>query len=320
MGGTTDLATLLEGFRLSCLAEGKPHTTIRWYLGKLKIFLDYLQAQDLPTSAPQLTTTHLRAFLVHLRQDVKADEHNPMKHAKDRGLSPRTIQGYARTLKVFFSWLTQEGYISENPSTLVRIPNAPRTMIKTLDESQVKRFLSEVDSRSSEGFRDYCIILVFLDTGVRLSELVNLNLEDSDLERGLFRVMGKGSRERLVPFGAKVQRALWKYVHRFRPEPFHPNIGNLFIRADGNAMSCGQVYRLIKRYGRKAGIEGVRCSPHTFRHTFARNFLINGGDLFTLQKILGHSSLYVVRMYVELAPEDIQVLHRRHSPVDRARF
>jgi len=132
--------------------------------------------------------------------------------------------------------------------------------------------------------------------------------------------MGKGSRERLVPFGAKVQRALWKYVHRFRPEPFHPNLSNLLLRTDGNAMSCGQVYRLIKRYGRKAGIEGVRCSPHTFRHTFAKNFLVHGGDLFTLQKILGHSSLYVVRMYVELTPEEVQVRHRRYSPVDWAKL
>ncbi len=149
-----------------------------------------------------------------------------------------------------------------------------------------------------------------------MSELVNLQIKDLDLERGFFKVMGKGARERLVPFGAKVQTALWKYIHKFRPEPFHPNIGNLFLRSDGWSLTCDQVYRLIRNYGRKAGIEGVRCSPHTFRHTFAKKFLINGGDLFTLQKILGHSSLAVVRMYVELTSEDVQIQHRRYSPVD----
>ncbi len=102
----TDLATLIEGFRLFWLAEGKQGTTIRWYMGKLKIFLSHLQTYDLPTDASQLTTTHLRAFLVHLRQEIKADENNPMKPAQERELSPKTIQGHARTLKTFFSWLS----------------------------------------------------------------------------------------------------------------------------------------------------------------------------------------------------------------------
>jgi len=316
MARTTDLSTLLEGFRLYCLAEGKRPTTIRWYMGKLKIFLEYLQTQELPTDAAKLTTTHLRAFLVHLRENVKADENNPMKPARKRGLSPKTIQGYARTLKAFFSWLAREGYITNNPAQLVKIPRAPQTIVETLSDSQIKRLLSIVDFKSPKGFRDYCIILVLLDTGVRLSELVNLQIKDLDLERGVFKVMGKGARERLVPFGAKVQTTLWKYLHKFRPEPLHPNIGNVFLRSDGRPLSCDQVYRLVRNYGREAGVDGVRCSPHTFRHTFAKKFLINGGDLFTLQKILGHSSLAVVRMYVELTSEDVQIQHRRYSPVD----
>ena len=103
MAGITDLHTLLDGFRLFCLAEGKQATTIRWYMGKLKIFLSYLQAENLSTDVTELTTTHLRVFLVHLTQNVKADENNPMKPARSTGLSPKTIQGYARTLKAFFS-------------------------------------------------------------------------------------------------------------------------------------------------------------------------------------------------------------------------
>ena len=198
----------------------------------------------------------------------------------------------------------------------MRIPKAPQVMIKTLGNSQIKALLSVVDRKRPKGFRDYCMVLVLFDTGVRLSELVNLQMKDLDLERGFFKVMGKGARERLVPFGAKVQTTLWKYIHRFRPEPFHPNAGNVFLRSDGRPLTGGQVYRVIRKYGRNAGIRGVRCSPHTFRHTFAKNFLINGGDLFSLQKILGHSSLAVVRMYVELTSEDVQIQHRRYSPVD----
>mgnify|MGYP000979811464 FL=1 len=113
-----------------------------------------------------------------------------------------------------------------------------------------------------------------------------------------------------------MQASLWKYLHKFRPAPFHPNVGEVFQRSDGLPMTGNHVYRLVRDYGATAGLEGVRCSPHTFRHTFAKSYLMNGGDLFTPQKILGHSSLYVVRLYVNLASEDVQAQHRRYSPVD----
>lgn len=111
MINATDVAVLMKGFRLCCLAEGKSPTTIRWYMGKLNVFLRYLQGQGFPADVCRLTTTHLRAFLAHLRENVKADENNPMKPAQTKGLSLRTIQGYARTLKAFFSWLAREGYL-----------------------------------------------------------------------------------------------------------------------------------------------------------------------------------------------------------------
>ena len=307
---------LLEGFRLFCLAEGKQATTVRWYLGKLQIFLRYLQEQGLPTDVAELTTTHLRGFLVYMREDVKADQNNPMKPTQDKGLSPKTIQGYARTLKAFFSWAAQEDYITASPGRLLKVPSAPKVIIQTLSDAQIGKLLAATNARDKKGFRDYCILLTLLDTGIRLSELVDLQMPNVDLDRGSFKVMGKGARERLVPFGAKVKTALWKYQQKFRPEPFHPNVGNFFLQPDGRPLTPAGVYGLVRGYGLKAKLEGVRCSPHTFRHTFAKKFLTNGGDLFTLQKILGHSSLNVVRMYVELTAEDVQIQHRRYSPMD----
>ena len=316
MTNTTQLSTLIQGFRIYCLAEGRQPTTIRWYLGKLEILNQYFEQQGFPTDAAQITTTHLRAFLVHLRENVRADENNPMKPAKEQGISPKTIQGYARTLKAFFSWLAREGFIPGDPGTLLKIPTAPRVIVDTFSDSQIKQLLSVIDRKNPKGFRDHCLVLVLLDTGARLSEIANLGVNNLELERGVFKVLGKGARERVVPFGAKVQKALWKYMHKFRPEPFHPNVDNVFLRANGKPLSSDQVYRLIKTYGHQAGIKGLRCSPHTCRHTFAKNFLLNGGDLFTLQKILGHSSLAVVRMYVELTSEEVRIQHRLYSPVD----
>ena len=108
MSRVSDLSTLMEGYRLFCLAEGKQPTTIRWYLGKLRILRRYLAKNDLPSDMAEVTTTHLRAFLVHLRENVRADENNPAKPAQEANLSSKTIQGYARTLKAFFSWASHE--------------------------------------------------------------------------------------------------------------------------------------------------------------------------------------------------------------------
>ncbi|HOG46783.1 MAG TPA: tyrosine-type recombinase/integrase [Anaerolineae bacterium] len=320
MAKNTNLATMLEGYRLYCIAEGKSSRTIRWYQGKLHLFAGYLEEQGLPSDVAELTTTHLRAFLVHLMEQVKADQNNPKKPTQERSLSAKTIQGYARTLKAFCSWLAREGYTADNLGRALKIPKAPNTIVQTFSDAQIKALLSVVDQRGHRGFRDYCMLLVLLDTGIRLSELVGLRLVDVDWERGVFKVMGKGAKERFVPFGAKVQTSLWKYVHKYRPEPLHPSVDTLFLRSSGVPLRGDEVYRWIRKYGEKASLEGVRCSPHTFRHTFAKKFLTNGGDLFSLQKILGHTSLEVVRMYVQLTSEDVQVQHRQYSPVDRIKL
>lgn len=316
MGKTADFSTFLQGFHLYCIAEGKSPTTIRWYMGKLRCFLQYLRMNDLPTDLQEINANHLRSFIVHLQTEVRADENNPRKPAREEGLSPYTIQGYARTLKAFFSWLEREDYVEDNRTRLLKVPKAPRKIVETFTEGQIYRLLETIDKNMPCGFRDYCIILTFLDTGIRLSELVNLKLDDMDLERAYLKVTGKGWKERIVPIGAKIQKALWKYLHQYRVRPMHPNTKHLFLYKDGTAMTAGRVYRMIARYGRKAVIDGVRCSPHTFRHTFGKNFLLNGGDLFTLQKILGHTSLEVVRLCVNLLTKDVQVQHRKYSPVD----
>ncbi len=224
---TTNLTELTEGFRLYCMAEGKSPRTIRWYLGKLDIFQNYLVEHGLPTDAGDITTTHLRGFLVHLKEHVRADQNNPHKPTRDASLSDKTIQGYARTLKAFFTWLYREDLIPSNPGKLLRIPKAAQVIIETLKDDQIKRLLEVIDKRTTDGFRDHCMVLVLLDTGIRLSELVNLKLTDVDLERSYFKVMGKGARERMVPFGAKVQTALWKYIKKHRPEPCHPKCASI---------------------------------------------------------------------------------------------
>jgi integrase/recombinase XerD len=143
--------------------------------------------------------------------------------------------------------------------------------------------------------------------------MVGLDAADVDLEEGLVRVMGKGGKERLVPFGSSTAQALRRYrsaVEDLRAgDPF-------FITRYGLRMTRRAVYEMVNLHGLAAGMDGVRCSPHTLRHTGAKRFILAGGDVFTLQKLLGHTTLMMVRRYVELADVDVRAQHQRFSPAD----
>ena len=161
------------------------------------------------------------------------------------------------------------------------------------------------------------MLLLMLDCGLRVSELINIDLEDINLAEGYIKIRaGKGGKERLVPIGSFVQKMIWKYINHSRPQPITDKITRLFLSGDGLPLTRSGVQQMLRRCGKKANISGVRCSPHTLRHTFAKTYLINGGDIFSLQRILGHSSLASVRTYLNLFAADLKNQHRRFSPVD----
>jgi len=158
---------------------------------------------------------------------------------------------------------------------------------------------------------------LLLDSGIRVSELVNINLEDVNLAEGWITIkVGKGGKERIVPVGSVVQKSLWKYINRFRSQPLTQKVTRLFLSDDGLPLTRSGIQQMLRRCGKRAGISGVRCLPHTFRHTFAKSYLVNGGDIFSLQKILGHSSLASVRTYLNLFGTDIKKQHQKYSPAD----
>ena len=170
---------------------------------------------------------------------------------------------------------------------------------------------------NGSGYRNLTIILLLLDSGIRVNELVNIDISDLDLTEGYIKIRkAKGSKERLVPVGSIVQKSLWKYINQYRPQPLTRKVTMLFLSEYGLPLTKSGVQQMLRRYGRIAGVTGVRCSPHTFRHTFAKNYLLNGGDIFSLQKILGHSSLASVRIYLNLFAADLKKQHQRFSPVD----
>jgi integrase/recombinase XerD len=314
-GRATRLDNLIQGYRLCTRTEGKSENTIRIYTTALTKFRDFLEARRYPADVTEIGAPELREFILHLQQ-VRAFEHHPLNKTQDRGLSGYAVNCYMRAIRAFWAWLVREDIIMSSPFSRVKIPKPPKKVIATFSEDQLNATLRAIDTATSKGFRDWVMILVLIDTGLRASELVGLTMGNVNLNDGLLKVRGKGNKERVVPIGAKVQRAMWKYINRHRSQPANPLRPALFLTESGRPMTTDRLRAIVEKYTGRAGIEGVRCSPHTFRHTFAISYLRNGGDVFSLQRILGHSSLEIVRIYVNLAVADVKACHRRFSPAD----
>lgn len=316
-GFSLNLVRLTESYALCLSTEGKSPRTITWYTANLNRFAKFLSHNHLTDSVDKIDKEEVRRFISHLQTGVTRWQGSPYIR-DDRRLSPFSVQGYARTIKAFWSWLMDEGYISHNPMTSLELPKTPKKVVSTFSQEQIQKILDAIDKKSSCGFRDYTMILLLLDTGIRLSELIGLRMDDIDFLQSFILVRGKGNKERVVPFGSQVRRTLRRYIMHFRPEPDLPRTNEVFRAGDGLPLKPRAVQSMLLRLGKKAKISGVRLNPHRFRHTFATQYLVQGGDIFSLQKILGHSSLEVVRMYVNLITSDILEQHRKFSPVDNA--
>jgi integrase/recombinase XerD len=306
---------LITGYQLCATTEGESPNAIAIVSHSVTYFVEFLTSQAISVDATRVSQHEIRAFILYLQQKQCFSNH-PFNHTQDRGLSGHTINCYLRSLRIFFSWLVSEGVIDNSPFERVKIPRPPRKVIPTFSDFHIQELLNVIDTRKAEGYRDYAIILTLLDTGLRVSELCGLKLSNLWLEDGMLKVLGKGNKERLIPVGKHLQRCLWRYINFYRPEPAGAKCDFLFLTREGRPLNKDRVEKIITRYGEKAGISGVRCSPHTFRHTAAIRFLRNGGDVFSLQKILGHASLEMTRRYCELANIDVKRAHLTASPVD----
>ena len=309
------LDSLIQGYRLCARTEGKSQKTITITTTAVTTLKNFLEARGLSTDVTDIGTRELREFILHLQQ-VRAYEHHPYTKLQERTLSGNTVNCYLRATRAFWSWLIREEIILSNPFARVRIPKPPQMVMPTFSQSQIQALLGAIQTHTANGFRDWTMIIMLLDTGLRAGELAGLTLENINLEDGIVKVLGKMKKERMVPIGATVQRAIWKYLQRYRPQPTNPLCSNLFLTRNGQPVTVNRLEAIIEAHSRKAKIEGIRVAPHGFRHTFAISYLRNGADVFTLQRILGHSSLDMVRNYVNMAETDVKACHRRCSPAD----
>jgi len=311
--GSIPLERLARHFEAYNRSEGKSHQTVIWYSRVVGYFGDYLKERQLTDTLDNLSVDLVRDFVLHLQTRRKWPDRQC--HLAEQNLRAISVQTYVRALRGFFNWIYREGYTRENILANLRPPKAPRTLAEVLRDEEVGRILACIDLETSWGSRDSAMLIVMLDTGLRLSEVANLAMANAHLDEGYLKVMGKGAKERMVPIGGVAQKALLRYVYKFRPEPLNASEDTLFLTPEGRAMSANGVQMVIRRLALKSGVK--RLHPHLCRHTFATNYLMNGGDVFTLQQILGHTTLEMVRRYVNLASAHVRVQHRKFSPMDR---
>jgi len=222
---------------------------------------------------------------------------------------------YLATLRRFYRWLCARGQRPADPTLRLVNPSRPSRLPKVMSEAQVEALLAAPDDEQRLGLRDRAMLETLYATGLRVSELVNLQLHEISLVDGVVRVLGKGSKERLVPLGELAIEWIGRYLQAARPALLAGRPSDaLFVTARGGAMTRQAFWQLIKRYALQAGIDPARLSPHVLRHAFATHLLNHGADLRVVQLLLGHADISTTQIYTHVARERLKALHAHHHP------
>lgn len=311
---TSDLEYQAQGW----LLDGEIRQWSAWTLDSRRRLLDKLFWFLRERKLSQCGLAELRAFLAYVTRGHEDDGGRWSNPQMRKAVRPSTVASYYNILRAFFTFLVEEGVLTVSPMERLRPPVSRADQIQPFTQEQVGTLLAAARA-TSHPKRNEALLLLLLDTGCRASEACDLRLRDLDLTGRRAVLRGKGNKSRSVYLGKQTTKALWALLREEARDPDEP----LFI-ADrglrtGEPLTRSGLGQLVRRLGRSAGVEAARCSPHTFRHTFAVEFLRAGGNVFTLKELLGHVTLTMTNRYVALAQADLAKQHRQFSPADRLR-
>lgn len=279
-------------FLADCQARALSANTLRIYRHNLHAF----QGWSVKADVEEVTASDLRAYLNDLQ---------------DAGHNAGGVHQAYRVLKTFFRWLVSEGVLSNDPMARVKPPKLRKSLLEPLDMAELRAMLATCGGKTFTDVRDKAILLCLLDTGCRASEFVALDVADVNLNTGAVHVhVGKGGKGRVVFLGAKARRELARYL-RLRPDG-----GALWLTDDGQRLTYAGLRQVVRRRAMRAGLD-KEPSLHAFRRSFALLSLRNGCDVYSLQKLMGHADLTVLRRYLAQTEGDLQQAHERSGPVDR---
>lgn len=282
--------------------------TIRAYETDLQQFIAFMKALKIPLEPTAIDTLRLREYLLHLK------EHNFQKTSVARKVA--SVRSLCR-------FLNRRGIISANPALILRSPKLDKRLPTFLTEPETKKLIEEIDISNLAGKRDRAILELLYSTGCRVSELADLYIRDVDLGSGMVRLRGKGKKERLVPLGSYVLKALHDYLNA-RAKENQPVAVNtpLFLnhrdKKDRSRLTDRSIRRVLKKHLANAGLSGKKISPHTLRHTFATHLLDHGADLRSVQELLGHKSLTTTQIYTHITTTRLKDVYRRSHPRAKA--
>ena len=280
------------------LEDGLSRNTLESYRRDLRLFAVWLSAERGRTLL-DAERVDLLGYLAHKFQ----------RHAK-----PRSAARLLSSLKRLYQFLLREGRISADPTLQVEAPKLPRSLPKSLTEEDIERLLAAPDVETPLGLRDKAMLETLYASGLRVSELVTLKLSQVSRDMGVVRVIGKGSKERMVPVGEEALEWIQRYLKGARPELLGARSSDdLFVTARGAAMTRQMFWHLLRRHALRAGLKKP-ISPHTLRHAFATHLLNHGADLRVVQLLLGHSDISTTQIYTHVARERLKQLHAKHHP------
>ena len=265
-----------------------PHTLLN-YQKDLEDFLDFLAGETME----KVEYLHLRRYLAHLRSSQ---------------YRPRTVARKLSSLRSFFRFLHREGHIPENPAVLLVTPKLDKVLPKFLSEGEAGTLIEAPPGRPDLARRDRAILETLYGTGIRVSELVGLDVDHVDLISGMALVRGKGKKERLVPVGGQAVEAIRDYLAS-RPQQARP----VFLNKNGTRLSARGVRNLINRCLLRSGLR-LKVSPHVLRHSFATHLLDRGADLRSVQELLGHVSLSTTQIYTHVTTEKLKRVYDQAHP------
>ncbi len=235
-------------------------------------------------------------------------------YLKDLGLAPTSIRRQISTLRTYFRFLVSEGHVTTDPSDRLDLPKTWRTLPDVLSRDEIEALLAAPNPDESLAWRDRALLEIGYGTGARVSELVGLGIKDVWYDEGLIRVIGKGSKERLVPIGRRALGATALYAREVRPT-LDRGLGKerLFLNARGRPLTRVGAWGVVKRCAKSAGID-KRVTPHTLRHTFATHLLEGGADLRAVQEMLGHADLATTQIYTHVDRDYLLKVHKTYHP------
>jgi len=280
------------------IEKGLSHNSIESYSTDLAGYGDFLEENQIFDMA-EADTTVILAWLIHLAK---------------RGLSSKSRARHLITIRGFYKYLISERYLSINPVKEVDIPKIGQALPKIMSIAEIESLLAIQDSNTAKGLRNLAMMEIMYGAGLRVTELIFLKLQDINLDAGILRVMGKGSKERIVPIGSKAKTITREWIDTGRPLVLK-NIPSqyLFVARAGKPMTRQAFWKIIKKNALLAGIS-KNVTPHTLRHSFATHLLEGGADLRSVQTMLGHSDISTTQIYTHISREYLIKMHQKFHP------